>query len=89
VLPPTPPERGGGSRRIRIEIEIIDHRAPPRGYRFGTPTLWLLVLGLELALPYDETSARGMFTLTPCRSVRSIRNSTRVGSRRASSSNFR
>jgi hypothetical protein len=52
VLPPTPPDRDGGPRRIHIEIEIIDRRAQPRprGYRFGTLTLWLLLVGLALAM---------------------------------------
>jgi hypothetical protein len=51
VLPPAPPERGGGPQRVHIEIVITDQRAPPRrGYRFGTLTLWLLVLALALAL---------------------------------------
>ncbi len=27
--PPTPPERGGGSPRVRIEIEIVDRRGQP------------------------------------------------------------
>jgi hypothetical protein len=52
VLPPTPPERGGGPQRIRIEIEIVDRRAPPPpcGYRFGTVILWLLLLAVAFAL---------------------------------------
>jgi hypothetical protein len=52
VLPPTPPERGGGPQRIHIEIEIVDRRqqSPRRGYRFGTMTLWLLLLAVALAL---------------------------------------
>ena len=39
VLPPTPPEGGGGPQHIRIEI--VDRRAQPapRRYRFGTSAL--------------------------------------------------
>jgi hypothetical protein len=56
VLPPTPPERGDGPRRIRIEIEIVDRRqqSPQRGYRFGTFTLWLIVLLLLAALAHGQ-----------------------------------
>jgi len=56
VLPPQgpsePPERGGRPQRIHIEIEIVDRRAQqrPRGNRFGTPTLALLVIVLIAAL---------------------------------------
>jgi hypothetical protein len=54
VLPPTPPERSdrGGPHRVHVVIEIIDQRPrqQPRGYRFGTLTLWVLVIALLAAL---------------------------------------
>ena len=61
VLPPTPPERGGGPQRIiRIEIEFVERRATPAehstrvSYRFGTFTLWLLALLLLAALAHAQ-----------------------------------
>jgi hypothetical protein len=52
LLPPTPPERGGGPQRIHIEIEIVDFQAQhqPRRYRFGTVTLTLLIIVLLATL---------------------------------------
>ena len=45
VLPSTPPEGGGGPRRIRIEIEIVDRRkSVRRPHGFGAVVAWLLVL---------------------------------------------
>jgi hypothetical protein len=57
VLPTTtPPERGGGGpQRVHIEIEIVDRRQPPpRRYRFGTFTLWLIVLLVIAALAHGQ-----------------------------------
>ena len=51
ILPPQSPERGGGPRRIHIEIQIIDRRAQTpqrRGYRIGSLTLLALCLALAL-----------------------------------------
>jgi hypothetical protein len=55
ILPPSPPEGGGGGgpQRIRIEIEIVDRRAQPprpRGYRFGTLTMVLIIMLLAALL---------------------------------------
>ncbi len=53
ILPPQPPERGGGPRRIHVQIEFVNrcsqtpHR---RGYRFGTFTLALLIIALLAGL---------------------------------------
>jgi hypothetical protein len=45
VLPPTPPERGGGPR-VHVVIEIVDRRAvkkhPP--HKWSLFTFWLIVL---------------------------------------------
>jgi hypothetical protein len=51
--PPTPRERGGGPQRIVINIEIVQRHPPQRatgGYRFGTLTMTLLIIGLLVAL---------------------------------------
>jgi hypothetical protein len=67
VLPPTPPdppERGGGEprQRIHLMIEIVQRQPPQRatggGYRFGTLTLWLLIIGLLAALAGCGTAAQ-------------------------------
>jgi hypothetical protein len=48
-LPPQPPERGRGPRRIRIEIEITDRRAQPAPRpRFGVLQLLLVLFLLGL-----------------------------------------
>jgi hypothetical protein len=62
VLPPQgplePPERGGGPRRIRIEIEIIDRRAlkPPPNNFWAAP-LWLLLFLLLAALAHAQPTS--------------------------------
>jgi hypothetical protein len=56
-LDPIPPERGGGGpQRLRIEIEIVDRRAPllSSGYRFGTFALVLFILLLLAALAHAD-----------------------------------
>jgi hypothetical protein len=58
-LPPVPPERdgGGGPRRVRIKIEIIDRRAPPqRRSGIGTLLLWLMLDSLVHALANSTTA---------------------------------
>ena len=46
--PPTPPERGGGSPRVRIEIEIVNRQTPqPQqsvAYRLGRGVVMLLLI---------------------------------------------
>ena len=55
VLPPSPPERGDGPRRIVINIEIVDGRKTvSQRYRFGAFTLWLLALLLLAALAHAQ-----------------------------------
>jgi hypothetical protein len=48
VLPPTPPERGEGPRRIVVNIEIVERRAPPQ--RRSSMLWWWLLLFLAIAL---------------------------------------
>jgi hypothetical protein len=68
VLPPTPPqppERGGRPQRIRIEIEIVQRQAPQRatgGYRFSTLALWLIAIGVLVALLGGCTAAHAQPT---------------------------
>jgi hypothetical protein len=50
VLPPTPPERSDGPRRVHIQIEIVDRRTPPRRRRSSIGVWWWLLLFLLLAL---------------------------------------
>jgi hypothetical protein len=60
ILPPTPPERGEGPRRVHLVVEIIDRRqqSPRRGYRFGTLAFWLLVLALAALAHVDGQGIR-------------------------------
>ena len=46
VLPPQPPERGGGPRRIHVRSRSSNGGPTPqrRGYRFGTVTMTLLII---------------------------------------------
>jgi hypothetical protein len=60
-LPPISPERGGGGgpQRIRVEIEIIDRRAPAPKRRTGSLLGWLILLLLiALAAHADNTGFR-------------------------------
>ena len=72
VLPPQPPERGGGPRRIHVQIEFVDRRSQTphrRGYRFGTFTLALLII-VMLATLAGCTAAHAQSGLSSWQSYR-------------------
>jgi hypothetical protein len=52
LAPPPPPSGGGGPQRVRIEIEIIDRRPPPkpRRSRAGQLVFWATAAALAMAL---------------------------------------
>jgi hypothetical protein len=54
VLPPIPPERGGGPRRVHVVIEIVDQRRPSFTPVNTRLIGWLIVLLLLASLAHAQ-----------------------------------
>lgn len=71
ILPPTPPEPGGGGRRVHIEIEIVDRRQEIRrrpaepGRRLRSAFWFWFVVLMLIALSAHSQTTNDTRELTP------------------------